>query len=94
VRFRPLKYLKISSNASGHRTIAKRASHYFKKASIPLKMYLKSLAIFEKASISLKKSSKIIEIFIKASHLLSRKPPFLWKCLQKASLCLPNPHII
>jgi hypothetical protein len=36
------------------------------KASIPLKMYLKSLAIFEKASISLKKASKIIEIFIKA----------------------------
>jgi hypothetical protein len=44
----------------------------FKKAteaSIPLKMYLKSLTILEKtsqSSISLKMSSKIIEIFIKA----------------------------
>jgi hypothetical protein len=50
----------------GYRDIAGKASHHFKKASIPLKMYLKSLAILEKASISLKKSSKIIEIFIKA----------------------------
>jgi hypothetical protein len=33
------------------------------KASIPLKMCLKSLAILEKAFISLKKLSKIIEIF-------------------------------
>jgi hypothetical protein len=38
------------------------------KASISLKMYLKSIAILEKASISLKKFSKIIEIFTKASH--------------------------
>jgi hypothetical protein len=44
-----------------HRDIAK-------KASIPLKMYLKSLAILEKASISLKNYPKIIEIFIKSSH--------------------------
>jgi hypothetical protein len=50
----------------GHRDIAKKASHHFKKASIPLKMYFRSLAILEKASISLKKSSKIIKIFIKA----------------------------
>jgi hypothetical protein len=42
--------------------------HITKKASIPLKMYLKSLAILEKTSISLKKSSIIIEIFIKAPH--------------------------
>jgi hypothetical protein len=48
----------------GHRDIAE-------KASIPLKMYLKSLAILEKTSISLKKSLKIIEIFIKASHFLT-----------------------
>jgi hypothetical protein len=48
VRLRPLKYLKISSNASGHRTIAKRASHHFKNASFPLKMYLKSLNFSEK----------------------------------------------
>jgi hypothetical protein len=40
----------------------------FKKASILLKMHLKSLAIFEKASISLKKSTKRIKIFKKASH--------------------------
>jgi hypothetical protein len=52
----------------GHRDIAEKTLHHFKKASIPLKMYLKSLAILEKASISLKKSSKIIEIFIKAPH--------------------------
>jgi hypothetical protein len=44
-----------------HRDITERAS-------IPLKMRLKSLAILEKASISLKKSSKIVEIFIKAPH--------------------------
>jgi hypothetical protein len=50
------------------RDIAEKAPHHFKKASIPIKMYLKSLEIFEKASISLKKSSKMIEIFIKAPH--------------------------
>jgi hypothetical protein len=38
------------------------------KASIPLKMYLKSLAILEKALNFLKKSSIIFEIFIKAPH--------------------------
>jgi hypothetical protein len=54
------------------------------KASIPLKMYLKSLAIFEKGSISLKKASKIIAIFIKPH----KKPSFLWECLQKAPLSL------
>jgi hypothetical protein len=52
----------------GHRDIVKKASHHFKKDSIPLKMCIKSLAILEKASISLKKSSKIIKIFIKAPH--------------------------
>jgi hypothetical protein len=45
----------------GHRDIAE-------KVSIPLKMYLKILAILDKASISVKKSSKIIETFIKAPH--------------------------
>jgi hypothetical protein len=45
----------------GHRYIAG-------KASVPVKMYLKSLAIIEKVSISPKKLSKIIEIFIKAPH--------------------------
>jgi hypothetical protein len=48
----------------GHTDMAEKASHHFKKASIPLKMYLKSLAILEKATICLKKFSKIIEIFI------------------------------
>jgi hypothetical protein len=45
----------------GHRDIAE-------KVPIPLKTYLKNLAILEKASISLKKSSKIVEIFIKAPY--------------------------
>jgi hypothetical protein len=39
----------------GHRETAQKASHHFKKTAIPLKLYLKSLAILEKASISLKK---------------------------------------
>jgi hypothetical protein len=43
-----------------HRDIAK-------KASIPLKMFLKSLAILEKASISLKKSSKSLVMLKKSS---------------------------
>jgi hypothetical protein len=58
-----------------HRNIAEKASHYFKKASIPLKMYLKRLAILQKASISLKNTSKIIEIFI--SHISKQQPLFL-----------------
>jgi hypothetical protein len=41
--------------------MAEKASHHFKKVSIPLQMFLKCLAILKKASISLKKSSKIIE---------------------------------
>jgi hypothetical protein len=45
-----------------------KVSHHFKNASIPLKMYLKSIEILEKDSISLKKPSKIIEIFKKALH--------------------------
>jgi hypothetical protein len=32
-----------------HRVIAEKASHHFKKASIPLKMVLKSLTVLEKA---------------------------------------------
>jgi hypothetical protein len=52
----------------GHKNIGKKASHFFEKASIPLKIYLKSLAILENASTSLTKSSKIIEIFIKVPH--------------------------
>jgi hypothetical protein len=45
-----------------------KASHHFKKASIPFQ----SLVIFVKASeasISLKMSSKSLVVFIKASHL-------------------------
>jgi hypothetical protein len=52
----------------GYKDIAKKASDRFEKASIPLKMYLKSLAILIKASISLKKSSKIVVFFIKVPH--------------------------
>jgi hypothetical protein len=55
----------------GHRDTAEMAdiaSHPLKKP-IPLKIYLKSLAILEKASIiTLKKSSKIVEIIIKVLH--------------------------
>jgi hypothetical protein len=54
-----------------HIDIAGIASHHFKKASISLKMYLKSLAILEKASISLKSLKKILEIFIKAPNFLT-----------------------
>jgi hypothetical protein len=59
------KSLRGNSFYKSHREIAEKAQHHFKKASIPLKMYLKSLAILEKASISLKKSSKNIEILKK-----------------------------
>jgi hypothetical protein len=52
----------------GHRGFVEKISHHFKKASIPLKMDLKSLAVLEKTSISLKNSSIIIEIFIKAPN--------------------------
>jgi hypothetical protein len=52
----------------GQKNNAERASYHFKKASIPLKMHSKSLAILKKAEISLNKSSKIIEILIKAPH--------------------------
>jgi hypothetical protein len=58
------KSLRVKRFYKGHRYITEKISHHFKKASIPLKMYLKSLAILEKASISLIKSSKIIQIFI------------------------------
>jgi hypothetical protein len=45
----------------GYRVFVEKASNHYKKASIPLKIYLKSLAILGKTSISL----IIIEIFIK-----------------------------
>jgi hypothetical protein len=50
----------------GHRDIGEKASHHITKASIPLKMYLKSLEILDKTSIYLNKFSKIVVIFIKA----------------------------
>jgi hypothetical protein len=52
----------------GHIDIAEKTLHLFKKASIPLTMYLKCLAILEKVSIYLKKSSKIIEVLMRAPH--------------------------
>jgi hypothetical protein len=68
-----------------------RGSHHFKKASIPLNMYLKRIAIIAKFSISLKKSSKIFEIFIKAPYFYSgasisfknvfKKPRYVYKIL-------------
>jgi hypothetical protein len=45
----------------GHRDIAEKTSHHFKKASITLKMYLKSLAKLEKASISLKSLQNLLK---------------------------------
>jgi hypothetical protein len=51
----------------GHRYIAKKLHITFKKAFIPLKMYLKSLAILGKASISLEISSKSLVMFKKAA---------------------------
>jgi hypothetical protein len=59
--------------------MAEKASHHFRKAPIPLKMYLKSLAILEKASISLKKSSKIIEI-LKFGNVFE-KPRYIYKII-------------
>jgi hypothetical protein len=55
------KSLRSNRFYKGHRGIAEKASPHLKKASIPLKMYLKSLEILEKASI-------IIESFIKAPY--------------------------
>jgi hypothetical protein len=43
----------------GNRDIAEKASQHFEKASIPLKMYLKSLAVLANVLISLKKSKNI-----------------------------------
>jgi hypothetical protein len=44
------KNLRGNNFYKDHRDIAEKASHHFKNASIPLKMYLKSLEILEKAS--------------------------------------------
>jgi hypothetical protein len=41
---------------NGHRNIAEKASQHFEKASIPLKMYLKSLFMVLKSSFLLNKS--------------------------------------
>jgi hypothetical protein len=62
------KSLRGSRFYKGHKDIPEKASNHFNKTSIPLKIYLKCLAILEKASISLEMSSKIIENFIKAPY--------------------------
>jgi hypothetical protein len=49
-------------------TLRKKLHITFKKSSIPLKMYLKSLAVLGKASISLEISSKSLVMFIKSSY--------------------------
>jgi hypothetical protein len=54
------KSLRCNRSYKSHKDVAKKASHRFENASIPL-MYLKSLNFS-------KKSSKIIEIFIKAPY--------------------------
>jgi hypothetical protein len=41
----------------------KKSSQHFTKASIPLKMYLKTLAVLEKVSICLKKSKNILNSY-------------------------------
>jgi hypothetical protein len=63
------KSLRCNRIYKGHKDIAKKDAHCFEIASIPRKMYLKSLAIHGKASISLEKSSKNLAVFKKASHL-------------------------
>jgi hypothetical protein len=50
----------LGQKASATIGFIKNPNITIKKASIPLKIYLKSLKILEKASISLKDSSKII----------------------------------
>jgi hypothetical protein len=60
------KNLRRNRIYKGHKAIA---SHRFEKALIPLKMYLKSLAILEKAPIPLKKPK---------FHISKQKSPFLW----------------
>jgi hypothetical protein len=42
------KSLRGNSIYKSYRDMLEKATHHFKKASIPLKMYLKSLAILEK----------------------------------------------
>jgi hypothetical protein len=55
----------------GHSDIAEKASQHFKKASIPLNMYLKSLPVLKKVSISLKKSKNILNLY-KSPTFLNR----------------------
>jgi hypothetical protein len=57
VRVCNLKTKSLRGNwfSKGHRDIAEKASHNFEKASIPLKIYLTSLAILEISQKSLQK---------------------------------------
>jgi hypothetical protein len=65
-----------------HRDIAEIASYHFKKASIPLKTYLKSLAILEIDPISLKslqkyKSPTFLNRSLHFSGNVFKKPRFV-----------------
>jgi hypothetical protein len=53
-------------------SISLKASHSFKKASILLKMYLKSLYIFEKPSHELKNASVSLKCLQKESKSLKK----------------------
>jgi hypothetical protein len=63
-----------------------KASNHFKKASIFLRMHLKSLNILKKASIFLKKYSERIKIFIKASHFQTKASFFSGNVFKKPPL--------
>jgi hypothetical protein len=84
------KSLKIYQNVgrwSGVRGV--EASIYVEIIWKNLEFLEKALYHFKKASIPLKSTSKCLVVFKKASDYVL-KPPFLWKCLQKASKLLKN----
>jgi hypothetical protein len=58
--------------------------YLFRKASILLKIHLKSLAIIETASISLKKSSERIKIIMKGSNFLNKNIQFAGYVFKKS----------
>jgi hypothetical protein len=78
------KSIRVNRFYKGHREIAEITSHHFKKASIPLKTYLKNLAILEKGSISLKVFENSFVILNKNLHFSGnffKKPRFVCKIL-------------
>jgi predicted nucleic-acid-binding protein len=70
----------------GHREIAEKASQHFEKASIPLKMYLKSFTVLEKVSISLKKSKNNLNLY--------KSPTFLNRMLHYSGNVFKKTHFV